>query len=141
MRKETGKTIFGLCLVFCLTVALLLGVLLLSTRIPREAIAPQMRTSAEYLCEHPLFGEAAEGVGSTKIDHYADAILLGIVWQMDGSTAFRSAMEASYYHLPYQNENENLRDAVEKDLPANQQYLRYWVVSAGTAGASPSCGC
>lgn len=130
MRKETGKTIFGLSLVFCLTVALLLGLLLLSTQIPKTAIAPQMRTSAEYLCEHPLFGEAAEGVGSTKIDHYADAILLGIVWQMDGSAAFRSAMEASYYHSPYQNENENLRDAVEKDLPANQQYLRYWHGSA-----------
>ena len=119
------------CLCFFLTAALLLGLLLLSTLVPRQAIRPQMQKSAEYLCEGELFGEAVEGISSSRIDRYADSILLGIAFQFDRENALRSVMEDSYYRQPYQNENENLRDAVEKDLPGNQQYLRYWHGSAG----------
>lgn len=125
------KMFFCLPLVFLLTAALLTGFLLLSTLVPKEAIRPRMRESADYLCENKLFAAAVPGVPSTRIDRYADSILLGIAWQFDREDALRSVLEASYYSLETQNENRNLRDAIEQDLPANKQYLRYWHGSAG----------
>ena len=131
MLTKKQKMFFSLPLVFFLTAALLFGFLLLSTLVPKEAIRPRMQTSAEYLCDGELFGAAVPGVLSSRIDRYADSILLGIAWQYDRENALRSVLLSEYYHLPYQNENVNLRDAVTKDLPANQQYLRYWHGSAG----------
>lgn len=124
------RGILKLMPVFLLTAAVCLGVLFFSAFIPRDAIAPRMLSSARFLCEDELFGEAAEGIRSSRIDRYADSILLGIAWQFDREKPLRSVLEDSYYHLPWQNENENLLDAVERDLPANQQYLRYWHGSA-----------
>ena len=135
MKNSRRASGFRAVLCFLVTGALLTGLLVLSTLIPRETVAPRMQISADYLCEGELFGEAVKGVSSSRIDRYADSILLGIAWQYDGRNAFRSVMESAYYHLPYQNENENLRDAVQRDLPANQQYLRYWHGSAGIVRA------
>ena len=125
------KRISRMALCFVITAAVLLGLLLLSTLVPRETIRPQMRTSADFLCEGKLFGDVLPGIASSRIDRYADSILLGIAWQFDSQNALRSVMESSYFQLIYQNENENLRDAVEHDYPPNQQYLRYWHGSAG----------
>lgn len=122
MMKNIGK----MALVFLLTVCLLTGLLIASAFIPRAAIAPQMRASAEFLSQGEQFAPVIEGVNSTRIDRYADSILLGIVWQTDANDALRSVLEARYYHNPHQKETINLLDAVEQDLPANQQYLRYW---------------
>ena len=130
-NESPVKAIFRLLLCFLITAALLLGFLLLSTLVPRETIRPQMQSSAEFLCKGKLFGEVLPGVDSSRIDRYADSILLGIAWQYDSRNALRSVMESSYFHLVYQNENENLRDAVEQDYPPNHQYLRYWHGSAG----------
>ena len=128
---------FGLC--FLLAAAVLLGFLLLSTLVPRSAIKPRMQTSAEFLCEGELFGYVWDGVPGSRIDRYADSILLGIAWQFDSENSLRSVMESAYYHLYYQDENKNLLDAVEQDLPANQQYLRYWHGSAGIVRVLMSC--
>ena len=130
-NESPVKAIFRLLLCFLITAAVLLGFLLLSTLVPRETIRPQMQSSAELLCKGKLFGEVLPGVDSSRIDRYADSILLGIAWQYDSRNALRSVMESSYFHLVYQNENENLRDAVEQDYPPNHQYLRYWHGSAG----------
>lgn len=120
-----------LLLCFLLTASVLIGFLLLSAIVPRESIRPQMLTSAEYLYEGKLFGDVIPGVASSRIDRYADSILLGIAWQFDSQNPLRSVMVSSYFHLVYQNENENLRDAVVNGFPANHQYLRYWHGSAG----------
>lgn len=94
--------------------------------IPRSAIQENVQKSAEFLCESELFGNAVEGVYGSKIDRYADSILLAIAYQYDEEEPLSSVMWSSYYYTSYQNENENLLDAVSKDLEANQQYLRYW---------------
>lgn len=112
--------------VFLLAVALLTVLLVLSALIPQSAIRENVLSSAEFLCDGPLFGTVVEGVESSRIDRYADSILLGIAWQYDGEKPLTSVMESSYYYTEYQNENQNLLDAVTKNLPANQQYLRYW---------------
>lgn len=111
---------------FSLTVALLTVLLVLSAMIPKSAIRENVLESARFLCDGPLFGTAVEGVEGSRIDRYADSILLGIAWQYDGERPLGSVMESSYYYTDDQNENQNLLDAVSKELPANQQYLRYW---------------
>lgn len=112
--------------IFLLAAALLTVLLVGSACIPKSAIRENMLESARFLCEGELFGTAVEGVEGSKIDRYADSILLGIAWQYDTTDPLGSVMLSSYYHAKYQNENENLLDAVTNDLPANQQYLRYW---------------
>lgn len=112
--------------VFLAAVLVLTGMLTLSAVIPRSAIQENMLSSAEFLCDGPLFGTVLEGVEGSRIDRYADSILLAMAWQYDSENPLESVMLSSYYHTPYQNENQNLLEAVTKALPANQQYLRYW---------------
>ena len=112
--------------IFLLVVALLTMLLVLCACIPKSAIRENMLESAQYLCEGALFGSVIEGVEGSKIDRYADSILLGIAWQYDSTDPLRSVMLSSYYHTEHQNENENLLDAVTENSAPNQQYLRYW---------------
>ena len=131
-RKPSGSRKF--CPVILRYGLLFLAVLLLlvislsaSAEIPKERLRSNMLSSAEYLCENPVFFPVREGRDSSKIDRYADSILLSIAYQMHD---LKSVMSASYYYTPYQNENRNLLDSIEADLPANTQYLRYWHGSA-----------
>lgn len=112
--------------IFLLVVALLTALLVLCACIPQSAIRENMLESAQYLCEGELFGTVVHGVEGSKIDRYADSILLGIAWQYDSRDPLRSVMLSSYYHTKNQNENENLLDAVTENLAPKQQYLRYW---------------
>ncbi len=111
---------------FCAAAALMLALLVGTACIPRNMIERNMRASAEYLASDIVFPLAVEGVEGSRIDRYADAILLNIAWHYDAAHPLRSIMCSAYYYTPYQNENNNLLDAVAQDLPANQQYLRYW---------------
>ncbi|MGN0342889.1 MAG: hypothetical protein ACI4DO_08855 [Roseburia sp.] len=112
--------------VFFATMVLLTGILVLSAEIPQSAIKENVEESAEYLCQGKLFGTVMEGVEGSTIDRYADSILLAIAWQYDSVHPLRSVMWSSYYYTEYQNENENLLEAVTNGYEANQQYLRYW---------------
>ena len=111
---------------FIIAEAVLLGLLVLSAMIPRSAIKQNVRESAEYLCEKEVFYEIVEDVDSSKIDRYADSILLGIAYQYDSDKPLTSVMWSSYYNDRWRNENENLLHAVTNDCDANQQYMRYW---------------
>lgn len=62
----------------------------------------------------------------SKIDRYADSILLGIAYQYDEKQLLESVMSSAYYYTDWQNENNNLYDAVAQEYEANQQYMRYW---------------
>lgn len=111
---------------FTLAVLTLTGLLVLAAQIPRSAISENMQKSAEYLCEGELFDKLAENVDGSKIDRYADSILLAIAWQYDEEEPLSSVVRSAYYYTPWQNENENLLDAVTQGYEANQEYLRYW---------------
>ena len=111
---------------FIVMIVVFVVLLVVSVIIPKEAISSNMEASAMFLCDRPVFEERVENVASSRIDRYADSILLGITWQYDSKRPLESVMRSSYYYTAYQNENDNLRDAVTEDIPANQQYLRYW---------------
>lgn len=112
--------------VFCVTLTVLIGLLCLVALIPKSEIKENVKSSAEFLCADELFREQIEGVEGSKIDRYADSILLGIAYQYDKEHLLTSVMRSSYYHVDYHNENQNLLDAVTNDYAPNQQYLRYW---------------
>ncbi|MBQ9333322.1 MAG: hypothetical protein IJS12_03205 [Lachnospiraceae bacterium] len=118
--------IIRLFLIYIATVTVLTGFLVLSAFIPRKLLADHMAASADYLCDTELFGVIWDGVPASKIDHYADSILLNIAWNYDSAHPIRSVMESSYYYRDGQNENFNLRDAVYDELSPNREYLRYW---------------
>lgn len=120
------KTLIKYIAAFLLAAALMTAALAASTLIPRQAIEPNMRKSADFLTQSELFGEASEGVMGSKVDRYADSILLNIAWSFDAEHPLRSVLLSKYYFTPYQNENVNLSDAVERGAEANTQYLRYW---------------
>lgn len=120
------KHCFKYILTFFIIVILLLCMLVLSAVIPRSSIKENVYESAIYLCEGELFGEVIEDVKGSKIDRYADSILLAIAYQYDSEQPLTSVMWSSYYYTEYQNENENLLDAVTNNYDANQQYVRYW---------------
>ncbi len=112
--------------VFICTVVLLTALLSLSALIPKKFINNNIKISSEYLCEGKLFGEVVSGIEGSKVDRYADSILLGIAYQYDSGHPLSSIMESSYYHDSFKNENDNLYIAVTQGKEANQQYMRYW---------------
>lgn len=126
MQKQFFKENLRYLLVFLTAAALLIGLLVLAARIPQSAIRENVLESAEFLCKGELFGTVVPDVNGSRIDRYADSILLGIAWQYDSNHPLESVMWSSYYQNQFQNENKNLLDAVTGGFPANQQYLRYW---------------
>ena len=112
--------------IFCGTVALLTGILVLSAMIPRSAIQKNAEESAQYLCEKDVFFDMVGGADGSRIDRYADSILLAIAYQYDDERPLDSVMWSAYYFTEYKNENENFLDAVTEGRGANKQYLRYW---------------
>ena len=113
-------------LVFILAVLILTGLLVLTAMIPVQMIRSKSLESAEYLYKKELFGTVLEDVEGSRIDKYADAILLNIAYHYDDGHPFSSVMESAYYFTPYQEENENYLEAVREDKGATKQYLRYW---------------
>lgn len=111
---------------FLITLTVLCALLTATAFIPEKWLRKQMEPSAELLYESELFGTALDNVEGSRIDRYADSILLNIAYHYDPAHPLRSVMESSYYFTPYHEENENLVFAVRDRLPANQQYLRYW---------------
>ena len=112
--------------IFLVTVAVLTGLLVLSAKIPQSSIKKNVQESAEFLCDGELFGLVVDGAKGSEIDRYADSILIAIAYQYDEDHPLRSVMRSAYYYDEFQNENENLLEAVTNDCGANQQYMRYW---------------
>lgn len=126
MNAAIRKSLLKYITVFFITFAVLTGALVLTAKLPRSLIQENCLESANYLCERNVFWNLHQEINSTKIDRYADSILLGIAYQYDGEHPLESVMWSSYYTTNYKNENDNLLDAVTYGYEANQQYLRYW---------------
>ncbi|MCR5702400.1 MAG: hypothetical protein K6G76_09675 [Lachnospiraceae bacterium] len=116
--------------IFVVTVCILTLFMVLSTYVPQEKIVDNYKESADYLCEKAVFFDEIQKVPPSKIDRYADSILLNIGWYFDKEHPFTSVMRDSYYYTNYQNENNNLYDALNKNKDATLQYIRYWHGSA-----------
>ncbi len=124
------KKIIKYPIIFLYTAIILVMLLIGSAFIPDDMIKDNMRSSADFLCEKIVFFDLIPEVPASKIDRYADSILLNIAYNYDIDDPLRSVMISEYYYTDYQNENDNFRDAVTEGLEPNTQYLRYWHGSA-----------
>ncbi|MCR5147954.1 MAG: hypothetical protein K6C35_03195 [Eubacterium sp.] len=120
------KTVLVYVIVFAVTLTVLVGALLITAGIPREKIKENVVESADYLMEKSLFHSITGNIDSTRVDRYADAILLGIAWQFGNGRTMETVMWSSYYDRSEEPESADLKHASEEDLPANKQYMRYW---------------
>ena len=102
------------------------SMLIMSAFIPKSAIRKGTLSSAEYLNSHDMFGCVIDGVEGSRIDGYADSILLNIAYHLDKNHPLKSVALSAYYFTPDHEENENLLIAVRDDPGMNRQYLRYW---------------
>ncbi|MCR4779853.1 MAG: hypothetical protein K5876_02015 [Ruminiclostridium sp.] len=130
------KSAAKLAAVFAVTLALLAGLLVSSAFIPRGAVRGNMLSSAETLCENKVFFYLWDDVQASRIDRYADSILLSIAYCFDSGDPLRSVMRAGYYYTDMQNENENLRDMLTGGYEPTVQYMRYWHGSAAVVRAA-----
>ena len=67
--------------VFAAVTALMFCFSLAAVYVPRENIRSNMESSAGLLTERQVFFDIIEGIPASKIDRYADSILLSIAWQ------------------------------------------------------------
>lgn len=101
-----------------------------SAFIPRSAIRSHTLESAEYFMQNPVFYRMDDTNPASTIDHYADAILLNILYHFDEKHPFHSSLSSSYYHTDTNNENQNLYTTITTETAANYEYSRYWHGSA-----------
>ncbi|MBO4337251.1 MAG: hypothetical protein J5842_04185 [Lachnospiraceae bacterium] len=103
--------------------------LYLSALIKNDDVSGNFEKSADQLCEKRVFFYVDDGVEPSKIDRYADSILLNIAWNLKPDLT--SLMWSSYYYTSTANENDNLYAAVYEKKEPNREYMRYWHGSAG----------
>lgn len=116
--------------VFCVTVCVLTLLLAASALIPRERLRANMTESARILHEKDDYYNEIENIFGSKIDWFADSVLLNIAYHFDKDKPFTSVMTSAYYYTRAWYQSTDLLESLEKDLPANRQYLRYWHGSA-----------
>ncbi|MBR6329969.1 MAG: hypothetical protein IKR68_10050, partial [Lachnospiraceae bacterium] len=115
---------------FFLSIALLTGFLTVSALLPGDRIRENMHRSAELVCEKDVFFNAIENIPASKIDRYADSIILNIAWNFDPADPLASVMESKFYDVYGTDKNQNLMDCLDNGYAPNLQYIRYWHGSA-----------
>lgn len=112
-------------LLFMLLILLQFGGLAASAMIPRSSIQHHLEESAELLNEHPVFFYLSDNPAS-RIDRYADSILLNIAYYYDAEHPIASVLRSSYYYTAIANENANLQYALTHTVEPTLDYSRYW---------------
>lgn len=120
--SHIAKRLGSLVLIFAVTLAALWAILTASAAIPNDAIRANMEKSALHYAERDPFSFARAGRWNTVADNYADAILLGVAWNM----GIDGALNTRYNDGGELGENAGLFLAVTQGDPANTDYTRYW---------------
>lgn len=112
---------------YIITAGLLIGLLFAVALIPKTIIKPKIEESAEYLTSKPYnFIWVIPGVEGSRIDQYADSMLLSVAYYIDENKPLHSIMWSNYYWETGKYINESFLKGVKEDLPPNKEYLRYW---------------
>lgn len=115
--------------VFFVTLAILIGLFVLSCTIPRDKIYKNSKASAEYMTDRetdfymPLLSEDI-----FELHDYADAIWLSIAYSADSTHPLQSVLEGKYYN-GFGDRLYNVHfyaDSINEELEANTYYYRYW---------------
>ncbi|MBQ8551317.1 MAG: hypothetical protein IJ428_00725 [Clostridia bacterium] len=117
--------------VFCVTLAALLFMLILSAMIPNSAIQDNMLKSAFSYKDKDAFTFENGAALNAISDNYADTILLQLSMNMGRGAPLVSALDTKYY------DGESLGESIgfylsliDSDTEYNVDYTRYWHGSA-----------
>lgn len=135
MKKHTNQKLhIPNPILWCITIIILtiieIFLLIAISKIPRSAIKNNTRESAQYFMQRDVFYNISESDTASRIDHYADAILINILYNYDNNAPLSSTLKAAYYHSDNYNENDNLLTAVSANTAPTYEYSRYWHGSA-----------
>lgn len=125
------KRIFTLVLPVLFSMMICVGLLFLTSLIPKSAIEKNCKDSAAFYMKNELFDSVFDGYFFTKQDNYADCILNNVVYHIDEKHPVVSSLKASYYNPKIENVNDSFIKAVSeneiKDKAENTvDYYRYW---------------
>lgn len=121
------KQIIRYILAYIITAAILVICLLGAASIPKSVIDENIKKSAVFLTKDPQnFHYQLGTIPSSIRDQYADANLLNIAFYIDPSHPWDSIIWDRYCWDGMETTNIGFREAVEGNLPANKEYLRYW---------------
>ena len=136
------KKIKSLCkyvLIFIIMVVILLSVLVLSAKLPREKVKANIRESVDFFKENNGITMLLSRREYTYIQYCADATLLGIIYNLDEDNPLESVLWAKFYEKIKADSNKDFIKSIEENLEPNQQYLRYW--HGGMAVVTPLLIC
>lgn len=122
MPKRIFKDIF----VFFAASVICFVALLLVCLIPQSAIKENSLKAAEYFDSHDKYPALVDGFDATIIDNYADCMLLDVIYNVDESRPFYSAVTAPYYRIESDTAAEDFHASVVDGKEANNEYSRYW---------------
>ena len=104
--------------------------LVLSAALPNEALYAQFRQSSLSYAKAAPFQFHNGEKWNAVADNYADAILLGVAWNMGVGSPFTAVIDTDYYDGEERGENAGLYLSVTEGIPPNTDYTRYWHGSA-----------
>ena len=121
------RHLFKYLLLFILSATILILALFSVARIPAEKVRNNLKESAEYLTEEPSnFRWVIPGVEGSRLDLYADSMLINIALYLDAEHPVESTMWARYYWESGERINVSFLKAVTENPEPNREYVRYW---------------
>lgn len=110
---------------FFAAIAVMWGLLVLTSLIPNEKIYEGLMESADYYGNTEAFSFENSGKLCDVADNYADAILLNILWNIDSFHPVYSSLDTKYYSGEELGVNYGLYAALNGVAP-DTDYSRYW---------------
>lgn len=110
---------------FFAAIAVMWGLLVLTSLIPNEKIYEGLMESADYYGNTEAFSFENSGKLCDVADNYADAILLNILWNIDSAHPVYSSLDTKYYSGEELGVNYGLYAALNGVAP-DTDYSRYW---------------
>ncbi len=120
------KKLISHILIYIITAAACILVLLLVNCIPQSAIQHHAEQSTDYLVDNAGFPVVIKGLGSTRMDNYADSMLLNVTYNVDSTKPFYALVADAYYRIDENEAVDDLTSSVYKGAEPQNNYSRYW---------------
>jgi len=120
-RIMNGIVCFAGTLLICMS--LLFAV---CAAIPQERIRQGCVESEAYFTANDGFPLLFESNPGSRMDNYADAALLDVIYNVDSARPLYAMIAAPYYRIEGNDIREDFRSAVVDGLAPNSEYSRYW---------------
>lgn len=113
-------------MIFVVLAFICAGMLTAVNLIPQSAIEKNAEVSTNYLADKGAFPVLIDGAEFTRIDNYADGMLLNVTYNVNNSRPFYSMIADRYYRIDDNSGIDDLRSAVIQKVSPQNEYSRYW---------------